>query len=219
MAIKLKGRDANFQILSPKYDGVVGVHTLNDRLREALNPASAGKKELTIGTLKFREGDRVMVVKNDYDLAVYNGDMGKLMSIHSDRVVLRVHNAGEDGLDMVVEIPRKEVAQKLRLAYAITVHKCQGSEFDTVILPITRTQGRMLQRNLFYTAVTRARKRVWLLGDHLAVSKAIANDKVVQRSTGFERAITAALNSIRSTDKTAAGVESGDGGRQTQDAV
>lgn len=198
MAVKLKDRDANFQVLSPKYDGIVGVNNLNDKLREALNPASPGKKELTIGTLKFREGDRVMVVKNDYELAVYNGDMGKLMSIHSDHLVVRVHGAGEDGLDMLVEVPRKEVGQKLRLAYSITVHKCQGSEFDTVILPITRTQGRMLQRNLFYTAVTRAKKRVWLLGDNLAVTKAIANDKVVQRNTGFERAITAAVQSVRS---------------------
>jgi len=197
MAVKLKGRDANFQVLSPKYDGVVGVNNLNDKLREVLNPGGDGKRELTIGTLRFREGDRVMVIRNDYELGVYNGDMGKLMSIHTDHLTVRVHGAGEDGLDMLVEIPRREVGQKLRLAYAITVHKCQGSEFDTVILPIVRTQGRMLQRNLFYTAVTRAKKRVWLLGDNLAVSKAIANDKVLQRNTGFERAITSAVQALR----------------------
>lgn len=200
MATKLKSRDANFQVLSPKYDGTVGVTNLNDKLRETLNPPSAGKKELTLGTLKFREGDRLMVIKNDYELAVYNGDMGKLMAIRSDHLVVKIHGAGEDGLDVLVEFPRKEVAQKLRLAYAITVHKSQGSEFDTVILPIVKAQGRMLQRNLFYTAVTRAKRRVWLLGDTIAVQRATANDKVVQRNTGFERAISQAFASIRSAE-------------------
>lgn len=83
---------------------------------------------------------------------------------------------------------------KLRLAYAITVHKCQGSEFDTIIMPMVRAHGRMLQRNLFYTAVTRARKRVWVLGDRSAVSKAITNDQVVQRGTALARAITEAAS-------------------------
>jgi exodeoxyribonuclease V alpha subunit len=213
MALKLKDRDANFQVLSPKYEGTVGVSNLNDKLREALNPSSPGKKELVIGALRFREGDRVMVIRNDYELGVYNGDMGKLMTIRTDHVIVKVHGAGEDGLDMLVEFPRKEIPQKLRLAYAITVHKCQGSEFDTVILPIVRAQGRMLQRNLFYTAVTRARKRVWLLGDNIAVSKAIANDQVVQRNTGFERAITRAFNDIQGKliANTASGVSRGSG--------
>lgn len=111
---------------------------------------------------------------------------------------------------MHVEFPRKDVLQKLRLAYAITVHKSQGSEFDTVILPIVRTQGRMLQRNLFYTAVTRAKRKVWLLGDTVAVQKAIANDKVVQRNTGFGRAITLAVQSIKTAAKDGLGVEEGD---------
>jgi len=193
MAHKLKARDANFQVLSPKYDGAVGVSNLNDRLREMLNPPMDTKKECAVGPFRFREGDRVMVVKNDYELGIYNGDMGKLMSIASDHFMVRVHGAGEDGLDLYVKIPRKEVVQKLRLAYAITVHKSQGSEFDTVILPMVKSQGRMLQRNLFYTAVTRAKKQVFLLGERSAVSCAIANDLVVQRSTGFERAVRLAV--------------------------
>lgn len=193
MSVKLKERDANFQILSPKYDGVVGVTNLNDLLREALNPESVGKKEATFGALKFREGDRIMVIKNDYQLGVYNGDMGKLMSIRSEYFTVRIHGIGDGGVDVLKEIPRKDIVAKIRLAYAITVHKSQGSEFDTVILPMVRTHGRMLQRNLFYTAVTRAKKRVWVLGDRQSIQRAIDNDKVVLRNTGFEKAIQSAL--------------------------
>lgn len=193
MAVKLKSKDANFQILAPKYDGTLGVNSLNERLREALNPPAEGKTEFSSGIFKVRLGDRVMVIKNDYDLNVYNGDMGKVVAVSSDALTIRVHGAGDGGLDVNVDIPRRDAAQKLRLAYAITVHKSQGSEFSTVILPIIRAQGRMLQRNLFYTAVTRAKERVWLIGEASAVSKAIANDKVVHRNTGFERAISRAL--------------------------
>lgn len=196
MALKLKARDANFQVLSPKYDGDVGVTNLNDLLREALNPPGDGKREYAVGTFKFREGDRVMVVKNDYQLGVYNGDMGKLMAIHREHFVVRIHGAGEDGLDMLVNIERKDIPRMLRLAYAITVHKSQGSEFDTVILPMVKAHGRMLQRNLFYTAVTRAKQKVWLLGESSAVSRAIENDKVVFRNTAFERAIVRSVEDL-----------------------
>lgn len=195
MAEKLKARDANFQVLSPKYDGIAGVTNLNERLREVLNPLGPGKMEVVIGKLRFRVGDRLMVIKNDYKLGVYNGDMGKLVEIHSDYLRIRVHGIGEDGLDANVDIPRKDVAQKLRLAYAITVHKCQGSEFDVIILPMVREHGRMLQRNLLYTAVTRAKKRVWILGDRGAVQRAIDNDKVLARNTGFGKAIMKAIGS------------------------
>lgn len=198
MALRLKAKDANFQVLAPKYDGVVGVDSLNEALREALNPPESGKVEFSSGKLRIRTGDRVMVIKNDYKLNIYNGDMGKLVSLNSESLVIRIHNGGEGGLDMMVEIPRKEALQKLRLAYAITVHKSQGSEFDTVVLPIVKTQGRMLQRNLFYTAVTRAKKKVWILGEGSAAAKAIANDKVVLRNTGFSKSITNSMLALRS---------------------
>jgi exodeoxyribonuclease V alpha subunit len=194
MAMKLKARDANFQILSPKYDGIVGVTNLNERLREVLNPPGPGKMEVAFGKLRFRVGDRLMVIKNDYKLGVYNGDMGKLVEVHSDLLRVRVYGIGEGGLDANVDIPRGDVLHKLRLAYAITIHKCQGSEFDTIILPMVREHGRMLQRNLLYTAVTRAKKRVWVLGDRGAVQRAIDNDKVVARNTGFGKAIMGVLN-------------------------
>jgi exodeoxyribonuclease V alpha subunit len=196
MAVKLKERDANFQVLSSKYDGDVGVNALNEALRAALNPPAPGKAEFSAGLFQARVGDRLMVIKNDHDLKVFNGDMGKLVGVDGDTLVVRIHGAGEDGLDMLVNIPRAEAASKLRLAYAITIHKAQGSEFDTVILPLVRSQGRMLQRNLFYTAVTRARSKCWLLGDQIAVQKAIANDKVILRGTAFGRSIVEAVKKL-----------------------
>lgn len=192
MAEKLKSRDANFQVLSPKYDGTVGVNNLNNLLREALNP-SKNQKEWRGGLLHVREGDRLMVIKNDYERSIYNGDMGKLTRITRESLFVRIHGIGADAVDMEVEIPKGEAPDKLRLAYAITVHKSQGSEFDTVIMPLVRAHGRMRQRNLFYTAVTRARKKCWLLGDPSSVQAAIANDKVVQRNTFFGEAVSEAI--------------------------
>ena len=206
MAEKLKGRDANFQVLSPKYDGVVGVTNLNTRLRAALNP-DVGAAEWKAGKVHFRVGDRVMITKNDYTLNVYNGDMGKIRSIGRDDLVVSIH--GIDRTDMDIPIPKGKAIEMLKLAYAITVHKSQGSEFDTILFPIVRAHGRMRQRNLFYTAVTRAKKKCWLLGDPLSVAAAIANDKVVQRNTAFGASVSEALRSLagvvvrdeRSTEK------------------
>ena len=190
MAEKLKARDANFQVLSPKYDGIVGVTNLNNCLREALNP-DVGLAEWKAGKLHFRVGDRVMITQNDYVLGVYNGDMGKIKHIRKDEVEVGIHSAGLS--DVPVLIPKSKAITMLRLAYAITVHKSQGSEFDTILLPLVRAYGRMRQRNLFYTAVTRAKKKCWLLGDPASVQYAITNDKVVLRNTSFGHAVSEAL--------------------------
>ena len=191
MAQKLKSLNANFQILSPKYDGIVGVNKLNERLRDVLNPE--GPKEWGRGDQRFREGDRLMVIQNDYELNVYNGDVGKLVRITRDAFVVKIHGVGDNAPNMEVYFPFAAAETKLRLAYAITAHKSQGSEFDTIIMPIVKSQGRMLQRNLLYTAVTRARKRVWLIGEEIAVQKAVENNKVIRRNTFLSRAIAASL--------------------------
>lgn len=196
MAAKLKGRNANFQVLAPKHEGVIGVNTINSRLRDKLNPENPRSKEWRAGPLHVREGDRLMVVQNNYNLNVYNGDMGKLVAVEREDLHVRIHGIGTGSVDTYVRIPKKDAIDMLKLAYCITVHKSQGSEFDTIIMPITRSQGRMLQRNLFYTAVTRARKKVWLLGDPSAVHKAIANDKVIQRNTLFGRSITSQVQTL-----------------------
>ncbi len=181
MARKLKSRDANFQVLSPKYDGAVGVNNLNAMLRERLNPP--GPMEWKYRSCHFRLGDRLMVTKNDYKRSVYNGDMGKLVGIGRDELTVKIHGIGPRDPDMLVRFSFDAASEKLKLAYAISVHKSQGSEFDTVILPVVRSQGRMLQRNLLYTAVTRARKRVWLLGEEDAVRRAVGNNEVIKRNT------------------------------------
>lgn len=145
MSVRLKARDANFQVLSPKYDGTLGVNNLNNLLREALNPPEEGKREATVDGCKFRDGDRLMIIKNDYDLGVYNGDMGKLMSIERDHFVVRIHNAGDGNLDLIVEVPRSDVPTKLKLAYAITVHKCVEPstlvETPRGLIPFEHLQG------------------------------------------------------------------------------
>jgi exodeoxyribonuclease V alpha subunit len=216
MASKLKARDANFQVLSPKYDGAIGVTRLNERLRDVLNPE--GPMEWVRGKTRFRKGDRLMVIQNDYELNVYNGDVGKLDTISNDGLLVKIHGVGDRIPDTMVPFKSEIAATKLRLAYCITAHKSQGSEFDTIIMPITRSQGRMLQRNLLYTAVTRARKRVWLIGEEIAVQKAVENNKVIRRNTIFSRAITAALKAgVQPED--ALKVESGAEGKTPEAGV
>lgn len=194
IAAKLKSRNENFQVLSPKYDGTIGVTRLNERLRDRLNPP--GPKEWKEDNLHFRLGDRLMVIRNDYKLGVYNGDVGKLTDIRKDSLVVKIHGVGDGGMDMEVVFTTAQAVEKLRLAYAITVHKSQGSEFNTIIMPIARSQGRMLQRNLLYTAVTRARKRVWVLGEEVAIQQAISNNKVVQRNTALAMAVIGAQKAL-----------------------
>jgi len=190
MAVKLKARDANFQVLSPKYEGAVGVDNLNTLLRDQLNPDIGQDTWQLSPTVQLRLGDRLMIVKNNYKLNVYNGDIGKLIAVTRESLTLRVHGIGRTP-DANVEIPKDQAMTMLKLAYAVTVHRCQGEEFETVILPLVKAQGRMLQRNLFYTAITRARKKVWLLGEVEAVLKAVANDRVLQRNTILRELIRA----------------------------
>lgn len=194
MAARLKAKDANFQVLSPKYEGTIGVDNLNDRLRERLNPLTTqGEWRKGKGSSIFREGDRLMVVKNDYELNIYNGDVGKLLQLLPDNGLrVRIYDT-TGGEDFTVDFSEAEAGEKLRLAYAVTVHKSQGNEFDTILMPILKSQGRMLQRNLLYTAVTRARKRVWLIGEESAIFTAIRNDRVVSRNTLLSDSISAQL--------------------------
>ena len=192
IAAKLKSKDSNFQVLSPKYDGTVGVDALNERLRERLNP-DKGQKEWVDGRLHVRVGDRLIVLQNNYDLNIYNGDMCKLVGVDQDTLAVRIHGLKTEGIETLVNIPKKGACDLLKLAYCVTVHKSQGNEFDTVIMPIVKSHGRMLQRNLFYTAITRARSKVWLIGDPQAVQSAVENDRVLQRNTVFGRAVSKAF--------------------------
>jgi len=186
---KLFRDEKEFQVLSPMYRGDVGVDSLNDSLRSSINPESREKKEAMISGFRFREGDRVIITKNQYKLEVYNGDIGKIKKIDlkNREITLKIFKPFRYltmGLnDTVLH------AMGLKLAYAITVHKVQGLEFDYIILPLVMGFYPLLQRNLLYTGVTRARKKLVLLGDPKAISKAIQNNKTVKRNTLLSKRI------------------------------
>lgn len=183
LATKLFEKRTNFQVLSPRHSGPVGVTTLNMRLREILNPKQASLQEVHLGTEVLREDDRIMVVKNDYKLGIFNGDVGKVVSIdkRNKEIEIKIHGPPV----MHVRIPFKSAGNLLRLAYAVTVHKSQGQEYDVILLPLVRSFSNQLQRNLFYTAITRARKKVVMVGHHEAMERAILNDREGARNTLF----------------------------------
>jgi exodeoxyribonuclease V alpha subunit len=181
IASKLYEQRRNFQVLSPRHAGAVGVTTLNSRLRELLNPKQPTLREMKLGSDVLREDDRIMVVKNDYKLGVFNGDVGKLVSIDRKNKEVEIKIHGPPVLH--VKVPFAKVPTVLRLAYAVTVHKCQGLEYDCIIMPVVNSFSHQLQRNLFYTAITRARKKVVLIGTRSAVVRAIANERESARNT------------------------------------
>ena len=171
----------DIQVISPMKKTAVGVLALNKALQEALNPSQKGKRE-RIGTMRtLREGDKVMQIKNNYDLpwesltggadgsGVYNGDIGMIESIESDCVSVIFDNERR----VMYKIP---MLDELEHAYAITVHKSQGSEFPAVVMPVFHGVPRLMTRNLIYTAVTRAAKLVVLVGQKSAVKTMIDNN-------------------------------------------
>lgn len=181
---KLYDKRMNFQVLSPRHAGSAGVTALNSRLRLALNPAGAGVAEMRLGGSVVREGDRIMIVKNDYNLGVYNGDVGKVSTIdrRSKEVELKIF-AGPGQPARIVSYQFKDATRAIRLAYAQTVHKSQGQEYDVIVLPVLPSFGQQLQRNLFYTAITRAKKRVFLIGVSSAILKAVENNQAESRNS------------------------------------
>lgn len=184
LACKLKEQKKNFQVVSPRHAGSVGVTTLNARLRDLMNPGGTGAQEINVGDSTLREGDRIMVIKNDYDLEVFNGDVGKVVRIDrkSKKVAIKVY--GDP--NMIVDVEFKNVGSLLRLAYACTVHKSQGLEYDIIVMPVVESFRHQLQRNLLYTAVTRAKKKVYLVGSMAALGMAVVNDSEDQRNTLFK---------------------------------
>ena len=182
----------DIQVLAPGRKGELGTIELNRRLQAALNPPEKGKKEITIHGVLFREGDKVMQVKNDYHLGwtkldgttgegVYNGDLGVLCEI--DRKASTVTVQLEDRF-VLYEL---EAASELELAYAMTVHKSQGSEFAAVVIPMYPGPSQLSYRNLLYTAVTRARSLLVLAGTRQALAAMVENDRKTRRYSGLCR--------------------------------
>jgi exodeoxyribonuclease V alpha subunit len=167
----------DIQVLSPMHRGAAGVGELNTRLQAALNPPTPGKIQFKHGPRSFREGDRVMQTRNDYERKVFNGDMGKITHIDLEDQVATVEIDGRP-------VPcRFSQFDELIHAYAISIHKSQGSEFPVVVVPLLTQHYMMLQRNLLYTAVTRARQMVVLVGSKRAIGMAVSNNRIAHRNT------------------------------------
>ncbi|MBE6105156.1 ATP-dependent RecD-like DNA helicase [Anaerovibrio lipolyticus] len=166
----------DIQVLSPMHRQACGVENLNKRLQAALNPPASYKPEFVSSIRSFRLGDKVMQTKNNYDKGVFNGDIGFIEDMNESSVTARF---GDD-LKAVYE---KAELSELQLAYCMSVHKSQGSEYPVVILPLVPGHRIMLQRNLLYTAITRAKKKVILIGTKAALNTAVANDRTRRRYT------------------------------------
>ena len=183
----------DIQVLCPGRKGELGTVELNTHLREAINPPAKDKPEVKVNGALFRLGDKVMQIKNDYQLpwtreddtsgqGVFNGDMG---------VITRIDRAGGaievriDDKDVLYDL--EHAANELEPAYAATVHKSQGNEFTAVVMPVLRVPGQLCYRNLLYTGVTRAKQLLILVGQLGVVSAMIANDKKTRRYTGLAR--------------------------------
>ena len=165
---------SKIQVLTPMQRGVVGSANLNLVLQEALNPSKEG---LNRGGYNYRKGDRVMQIRNNYDKEVFNGDLGYVESVNMEDRTLTVNFE-----DRRVEYDISEL-DELSLAYATTIHKAQGSEYPIVVMPVLMKHYVMLQRNLIYTGITRAKKICVLIGSTKALAYAIRNLTVSDRNT------------------------------------
>ena len=190
----------NIQVLTPMRKGSLGVETLNEILQRYLNPADPSKQEHMTGERIFREGDKVMQIKSNYQLeweivsqygiridsgsGVFNGDIGTIRRIREESSTVQV----EYDEHRLVEYTFSQL-DEIELAYAITIHKSQGSEYPAVLLPLLSGPKMLMNRNLLYTAVTRARKCVTILGSQEVVDGMIENENQYHRYTGLGRRI------------------------------
>ena len=164
----------DIQVLCPMRRGLIGTDNLNRRLQAVF---SAGSSDSLSG---FRSGDKVMQIRNNYDKEVFNGDIGFVRSVETNDGLLEV------SFDSRILSYESSELNELILAYAITIHKAQGSEFPCVIMPLHTTHYPMLQRNLLYTGVTRGKKLMILVGSKKAVNLAVSNSSVAGRHTGLK---------------------------------
>lgn len=172
-------RSDDVQVLSPMYRGAAGVNELNEALQAALNPPGR-MAEKKIGADIFRVGDRLMQIRNNYEKGVYNGDIGRLHTIDPDNQIFRT--VFDDNRFVDYDFSEYD---ELTHAFAISVHKSQGSEYPAVVIPMLTAHYIMLQRNLLYTAVTRAERLVVLVGMRQAIRIAVRNNKIAKRYSGL----------------------------------
>jgi exodeoxyribonuclease V alpha subunit len=167
----------DIQVLCPMNRGSVGANALNGVLQEALNPPGPGKGGVQVGARSFRVGDKVIQLRNNYDKGVFNGDMGVIRAIDPEEQSVKVQT-----VEAEIEYDFSDL-NELALAYAISTHKSQGSEFPAVVMPMLTQHFPMLQRNLLYTAITRAKQVVVIVGTKRAIGLAVRNAEVGKRHT------------------------------------
>lgn len=190
----------DIQVLCPSKKGEVGSQTINIMLQKALNPPEKGKREITSKGYTLREGDKVMQIKNNYDVpwfkssengsGVFNGDIGIITRIDRAADILNVRFDDREAMYSI------ENAAELELAYAVTVHKSQGSEFDCVVMPVLSVPQKLSYRNLFYTAITRAKKLIVLVGNEGSVKNMVENDKKSRRYSALLHFLTVDNNGV-----------------------
>ncbi len=176
---KYYGSASEIQILSPMTRGSLGTVNLNRLVQQEINPPAESKPQIQVGERIFRVGDRVIHRRNNYDLNVFNGDIGRISNIDPVELTCRVAFES-DGREVEYE---KDDIMELDLAYAVTIHKSQGSEFEVVILPVLTQHFKMLYRNLIYTGLTRAKKLAVFVGTRRALSMAIKRQDTSERQT------------------------------------
>ena len=181
-----KGYDPrDIQVLAPKYQGNAGIDVLNQDLQALLNPADDHKRELRVGSRIFREGDKVLQLKNMREDAVYNGDIGEIIEIVSeDENALSAAEIVVSFDDQIVEYAQ-DTLYYLTHAYCISIHKSQGNEYPIVILPVISEQRFMLNRRLLYTAVTRAKSALVVMGDRELFTASIQKEEQRLRNTSL----------------------------------
>ncbi len=179
------------QLLTPMYKGEAGVDALNAGLQARLNPLAPGKDEYRTKFRTYRVGDKVMQLRNNYDKGVFNGDIGRIVTIdntNKNLIVLMGDN------QVWYDFPELD---ELTLAYAVTVHKAQGSEFPVVVMPVTTSHYILLRKNLLYTGVTRGKRTVVLVGSRRAIGIAVGNDQAEQRHSYLARRLEHAAASTQ----------------------
>lgn len=180
---------AEIQVLTPQLKGDMGTLNLNQCLQKASNPPSPHKPQILINDSILRQGDRVIQTRNNYDLGVFNGDIGAITMIDIKGSVVEVEFSGPERKKVIF---KKEDLFDLSLAYAITIHKSQGSEFSAVILPVFAQHHHMLFRNLIYTGLTRAKKLTVFIGSRRALATAIGRTENRRRQTALAHLIGSA---------------------------